>query len=83
MSNAIKVFPNPFIWSFHVKIVLAVINVESTLPIMDLPGRMIYRSALNNGELKIDLPNYLSKGIYLLNAEHTNPYLESIKINRQ
>ena len=77
------VFPNPFNRSFHVKIDPSFINAESSLLIMDLQGRMIYRFALHNGELKIDLPEDLSKGIYLLKADHTNQYIEPIKINRQ
>lgn len=78
--SAMKAFPNPFVDKLMIQFEQK-ISAENTLRLMDLQGKLVYEEGMGRVDagaqaFQIELPNELSKGIYLLQI--TNEYSTSV-----
>jgi hypothetical protein len=60
------IFPNPVLKDINVKIFSP--NSSANIIVYDIQGKPIYNivKEINNQEIKVELPAYISNGIYML-----------------
>lgn len=66
LESLVSVYPNPVI--NHEIVVEHPFKDSASLMIVDLMGKVVYRSALNVGTNRLSLPNTMNAGIYILNV---------------